>query len=106
MSVNVNLSFEIHNIKEIHEEEDEVKRNAIYEAAKQFLEEEGILDQDMIVDFLGQEGYLAGYTTWPIIISGAYRWVPDVTKRWEEMAFRVLGPDCKPQVNVEYPDED
>jgi len=106
MSVNLNLSFEIHHIKEIHEEEDEIKRNAIYEAAKKFLEEEGILDQDMIVDFLGQEGYLAGYTTSPIIISGAYRWVPDVTKRWEEMAFRVLGPGCKPKVEVEYPDED
>lgn len=106
MSVNLNISFEIHNIKEIHEEEDETRRNAIYDAAKKFLEEEGILDQDMIVDFLGQEGYLAGYTTWPIIISGAYRWVPDVTKRWEEMAFRVLGPACKPKVEVEYPDED
>jgi hypothetical protein len=106
MSVNLNISFEIHGIKEIHAQADKLKRNEIYEAANQFLDDEGILGQDMIVDFLGQEGYLAGYTTGPIIISKAYSWVPDVTKRWEEMAFRILGPACQPKVVVEYPDED
>jgi hypothetical protein len=106
MSVNLNISFEIHNIEEIHQEEDELKRNTIYEAAKKFLEEEGILNQDMLVDFLGQEGYLAAYTMSPLIISRSYSWVPDVTKRWEEMAISILGPSCKPIVKVEYPDEE
>ena len=106
MSVNLNVSFEIHNIAEIHSQEDETKRNAIYEAAKKFLDDEGILDQDMIVDFLGQEGYLAGYTTFPLVISRSYKWVPEVTERWAKMAIQVLGPDCKPKVEVEYPDEE
>lgn len=106
MSVNLDISFEIHNIAAIHEDETEVKRNEIYEAAKKFLTEEGILDQDMIVDFLGQEGYLAGYTTYPLIISRSYVWVPDVTKRWEEMAKRILGENCQPKVVVDYPDEE
>lgn len=106
MSVNLDLSFEIHNIHHIHQEEDEVKRKAIVSAAEKFLQDEGILDQDMIVDFLGQEGYLAGYTTYPIIISRSYVWVPDVTERWEKMAHEVLGPDCDPKVVVEYPDEE
>lgn len=107
MSVNLNISFEIHNIKEIHElDDDDAKRNEIVAATKKFLDDEGILDQDMIVDFIGQEGYLAGYTTGPIIISRSYIWVPDVTKRWEEMAYRVMGPACQPKVVVEYPDED
>jgi hypothetical protein len=105
MSVNLDISFEIHNIAEIHEEEREVKRDAIYEAAKTFLTAEGILDQDMIVDFLGQEGYLAAYTTYPLVISRSYVWVPDVTKRWEDMAKNVLGATCDPKVVVEYPDE-
>ncbi len=106
MSVNLNISFEIHNIKEIHYPRDETKRGAIMAAAEKFLADEGILDQDMLVDFLGQEGYLCGYTTYPLIISRSYLWVPDVTKRWEEMAYRVLGPTCEPKVVVDYPDED
>lgn len=106
MSVNLHLRFEIHGIKAIHELEDETLRNSIYTEAQKFLEEEGILDQNMIVDFIGQEGVLCGYTTYPIIISRSYLWVPEVTKRWEEMAYRVLGKNCQPKVEVEYPDED
>lgn len=105
MSVNLDISFEIHNIEAIHKEETEVKRNEIYAAAKQFLTTEGILDQDMIVDFLGQEGYLAGYTTAPLSISRSYVWVPEVTKRWEDMAKSILGSTCQPKVVVEYEDE-
>lgn len=112
MSVNLNISFEIHNISHIHTEaamsgeEPNNKRDEIYAAAKKFLDDEGILNQDMIVDFLLKEGYLCGYTTSPIIISRSYEWVPDVTKRWEEMAYRILGPTCQPKVVVDYPDED
>lgn len=112
MSVNLNLSFEIHNISHIHTdaamlgEEPGSKRDEIFAAAKKFLDDEGILGQDMIVDFLGKTGYLCGYTTFPIIISRSYEWVPAVTKRWEEMAYRILGPTCEPKLVVDYPDED
>jgi hypothetical protein len=106
MSVNLDISFEIHNIAAIHKDETEMKRNEIYEAANKFLTAERILDQDMIVDFLGQDGYLAGYTTYPLSISRSYLWVPDVTKRWEYMAKSILGATCQPKVVVEYPDEE
>ena len=107
MSVNLNISFEIHNIQEIHTGEDETKRNEIYEAAKVFLDEIEILDQDMIIDFAGQDGYLEAYNAgFPLIISRYYLWIPEVTSRWEELAFRILGPTCKPIVDVDYPDED
>jgi len=106
MSINLNISFEVHNIKEIHDEEDETKRNELYKAAKKFLDDEGILDQDMIVDFLEQDGYLAAYTTFPIVVSRSYLWVPDVTERWAEMATKIVSPACKPLVQVEYPDEE
>lgn len=42
----------------------------------------------------------------PNIISQSYVWVPDVTARWEAMAIRVSWPSCKPEVVVEYHDED
>ncbi|NOQ75500.1 MAG: hypothetical protein GQ574_26055 [Crocinitomix sp.] len=106
MSVNLNISFEIHNIKEIHSQKDEIKRDEIFEAANKFLAEVGILSQGMIVDFLGQDGNLVGYTTSPIIISRSHLWVPDVTKKWKEMAIRIMGTSCKPFVAVEYPDEE
>ena len=105
MSVNLDVRFEIHDIKEIHYEEDEVKRNAIFEAANKFLSEEGILDQGMFVDFVGQAGYLSAYTTFPLIISRSYLWVPDVTERWKAMAHSILGASCTPKVVVDYPDE-
>lgn len=107
MSVNLNIRFEIHNIHEIHTREDETKRKEIYQATKDFLDEIGILDQDMIIDFAGQEGNLEAYNAGPpLIISRSYLWIPEVTSRWEELAFRILGPNCKPIVDVDYPDED
>lgn len=106
MPVNLNLSFEIHNISEIHNQKDKIKKKEIYEAAKKFLNDEGILDQGMIVDFAGQDGYLAAYTTFPIVISRSYVWLPDVTKRWETLAYSIAGPSCRPMVNFEYPDEE
>jgi hypothetical protein len=104
MSVNLNLSFEIHNIKDIHAQPDESKRREILAAAKTFIQGEGLLE-DMEIDFIGQDGYLAAYTTSPVIISGFGRWQPDVEKRWEEMAVRVLGTDCKTKVKMDSPDE-
>ncbi|MNK05506.1 hypothetical protein D3C87_233890 [compost metagenome] len=107
MSVNLNISFEIHNIQEIHTGEDETKRNEIYDAAKVFLDEIGILDQDMIIDFAGQDGNLVAYNAgFPLSISRSYLWIPEVTSKWEELAIRILGPTCKPIVDVDYPDED
>lgn len=107
MSVNLNISLEIHNIKHIHESEDESKRDEVFDAAKKLLEKEGILDQDMILDFLGQEGHLAAYNAGnPLIISRSHDWVSRITKEWEEMAISILGDSCKPIVNVEYPDEE
>ncbi|MCE3229388.1 MAG: hypothetical protein K0S32_3939 [Bacteroidetes bacterium] len=102
MSVNLHLSFEIHNIKDIHYMDDDTKRDEIIAAAKKFLTDENLYDQDMMIDFIGQEGYLAGYTSGPpVIISKADAWIPDVTKRWEEMAKSVLGESCQPKLVVE-----
>lgn len=98
MSVNLHVRFEIHDFVES-------KRDAIYEAAEKFLIEEGILDQDMILDCLGQEGYICGYTTYPLIISRSYLWIPEVTKRWQDMAQRVNDRPCRAIVDVDYPDE-
>src|SRR5262245_10921423 len=98
MSANVNLSFEIHDF-------DESKRDALFAAAKQFLDEEDLRHPEVLLDFLGQEGYLCGYSTAPVIISGAHRWGPEVTERWKAMAERVNGGPCRALVTVEYADE-
>lgn len=99
MSVNLDLSFEIHDF-------DEDKRDALYEAAKKFLEDEGLLGPfEMIVDCLGQTGYVCGYTTSPAIISRSQAWIPDVTERWKAMAERVNGGPCRALLEVGYPDE-
>jgi hypothetical protein len=98
MSSNVNLSFEIHDF-------DESKRDNLFTAAKQFLDEEGLRPPEVLLDFVGQEGFLCGYSTGPVIISSAFRWTPDVTERWKAMAERVNGGACRALVTVEYADE-
>lgn len=105
MSVNAKFRFEIHNIKDIHSQEDETKRDAIYDAAKNFLEEEGLLDNDVVVDFVGKEGYLCGYSTGWVILSQFDTWQPRVEKKWSEMAHSILGDSCKPELNFEFQDE-
>jgi len=97
MSANLNLSFEIHDF-------DESKRDDLFAAAKQFLDEECLRPPEVLLDFVGQEGYLCGYSTAPVIISGAHKWGPDVTERWKAMAERVNGPSCRAVVKVEYAD--
>ena len=100
MSVNLDLSFEIHDY-------DPSRREALLAATTEFLREEGLLDPfDMTVDCLGQTGYICGYTSFPAIISRSYVWVPDVTKRWKEMAERVNGGACRATLEVGYPDEE
>ena len=111
MSVNLDVSFEIHNITAIHNEATDDKRQAVIKAAEDFLKEEYLYDQDFVVDFLGQEGYLAAYSTFPIIISRSYKWVPEVTERWQSVAKvlivdGVLEATCQSKVNVDYPDEE
>ena len=69
MSVNLNLSFEIHDF-------DRSKSDELFAAAKQFLDAEGLRPPEVLVDFLGTEGYLAGYTVSPVIISASYEWGP------------------------------
>ncbi|MCI5055422.1 MAG: hypothetical protein MRY83_04890 [Flavobacteriales bacterium] len=93
----LDLSFEIHNIQEIHN--DESKRTKVYEAASKFLEAEGLLSKDLIIDFLGQQGFLAGYTTGPIHIDKPEEWMTDVTERWSKMATEILGDSCEPKVD-------
>lgn len=98
MSVNLDLSFEIHDFADD-------KRTALYEAATRFLSDEGLLEPfGMIVDCLGQTGYVCGYTTSPAIISKSYEWIPDVTERWKAMAERVNGGPCRAILEVGYPD--
>jgi len=103
-----NLSFEIHNIKHIHymENDDDKERNRLLAEARDFLKREKIDGPNMEVDFLGQEGYLACYTSSPMSIENADAWYPAVRKAWIEMAHRVMGTDCKPEVSAEYIFED
>jgi hypothetical protein len=98
MSVNLNLSFEIHDF-------DRSKSDELLAAAKQFLDEEGLRPPEVLVDFRGEERYLAGYTVSRVIISASYKWVPDVTARWQEMAAKVNGAPCRALLNVEYEEE-
>lgn len=98
MSVNLDLSFEIHDY-------DPERRQALLEATSSFLSEEGLLEPfDMIVDCLGPEGIVCGYTTFPAIISRSYLWIPDVTARWQAMAAAVNGRPCRALIQVDYPD--
>jgi hypothetical protein len=98
MSANVNLSFEIHDF-------DRSKADALFAAAQQFLDQEGLRPPEVLLDFLGQEGYLCGYSTGPVIISSVPKWRPAVTERWKAMAERVTGGACRALVKVEYTDE-
>ncbi|MCG8578188.1 MAG: hypothetical protein MI810_25135 [Flavobacteriales bacterium] len=101
MAINLDVSFEIHNIAQIHTEEDEVKRNLILEATNQFIKDEELPENEFIVDFLGQDGFLAAYTTGPIKVSKGFDWLDEASKRWNEMAHRVLGADCQPKVEIQ-----
>jgi hypothetical protein len=105
MSVSAKFRFEIHNIQAIHSQENAAKSDGIYEAAKQFLEEEGLLDKDVVVDFVGKAGYLCAYSTGWVILSQFDTWQPRVSKKWKEMAHRILGDSCDPQLNFEFQDE-
>jgi hypothetical protein len=98
MSVNLNLSFEIHDF-------DRSKSDELFAAAKQFLDAEGLRPPEVLIDFLGTEGYLAGHTVSPVIISASHEWVPDVTARWQQMAAKINGAPCRALVNVEYEEE-
>lgn len=98
MSVNLNLSFEVHDF-------DRSKSNELLAAAKQFLDAEGLRPPEVLLDFIGEEGYLRGYSTAPVIISASYKWVPDVTARWQQMATKINGGPCRALVNVEYEEE-
>lgn len=98
MSANLDLSFEIHDY-------DESKRAELRAAADAFLAGEGFAFPEMIVECLGEEGYVCGYTTGPVIISNAHRWVPEVTERWKAMAERVNGAPCRAIVKVTSPDD-
>lgn len=107
MSVNLNVSFEIHNITAIHHEDTDDKRDAVIKAAEDFLKQESLDDQEFIIDFLGKNGYLAAYTPGPIIISSSHQWVPEVTKRWETVAKAliedgVLEATAESKVDIEY----
>ena len=106
MSVNINFSFEIHKISWIHEEGNDELRNRAIKETEAFLEGENMHLGDFIIDFLGQEGYLAAYSTYPVIISRSYLYIPEVTKRWEEHARKLFGERCEPKMNEEYPDEE
>lgn len=99
MSVNLNISLEIHDFNPEKKEE-------LYETAKQLLTEEDLLEEGMKLEFLGEKGYLAAYTTYPIIISGSYKWEKEITKKWEEMALRVNGEPCNIGVDIDSPDDE
>jgi hypothetical protein len=99
MSANLNVSFEIHDF------DWDTKSAELMAAAKQFLAAEGLVEPEVLIDFTGQEGYVCGYSTGPIIISNASKWVPDVTERWKAMAARIAGATCRALVDVEYVDE-
>lgn len=106
MSVNLHIRFEIRNISDLHIIPDDPLKKELVKQAENFLRSEDILDQGMVVDFIGENGYLSAYTTYPLIISGSYKWVPYVTDGWKALAHRVMGPECQPSVTVDYPDED
>jgi hypothetical protein len=106
MSVNLNLKFEIHNIESLQLKENEEKRNDIYAVVLDFLEGEEIWDETMKLEFIGQKGYLSAYTLEPMIISGAYDWIPRITKAWEELVFTHLGSTAQPIVIANEVDEE
>jgi hypothetical protein len=98
MSANLNLSFEIHEF-------DRSKSDELLAAAKKFLDDEGLRPPEVLVDFLGEEGFLCGHSTSPVIISASYKWVPDVTARWQQMAAQINGAPCRALVKAEYEEE-
>ena len=98
MSANLNLSFEIHDF-------DASKRDELFAAAKKFLDDEGLRPPEVLLDFVGTEGFLCGYSTSPVIISASYEWVPEVTARWEQMAAKINGAPCRALVKADYEEE-
>ena len=104
MSQSVYINFVVKNIQEIHEEEDEIKRNASYAAAQNFIKTIGFEHEEIIVDFIGQAGDLSLYSPGLINISGLTAWGEETVQKWKEMAFSVLGPDCRPVLEVEFAD--
>lgn len=95
VSENIKLSFEVHDFIE-------TKRDILKEAIEDFLLEENIVDWDFIIDFIGQEGYLAAYMPGYIIVRRTYKWLPEMMKRWE-IHIKVVHPEpCRVFVDVEY----
>ncbi len=104
MSSNINFSLEIHNIEDIHQPENKAKKDELYSKVINFFSDEGLLDDDLIIDFEGKAGNLVAYTTCSVIISRAYIWGPEITKKWEYFAKNTFGGSCKPLVHIEYVD--
>jgi hypothetical protein len=98
MSANLNLSFEIHDF-------DRSRSDELFAAAKAFLDAEGLCPPEVLLDFVGTERFLRGYSTSPVIISRSYEWVPEVTARWQEMAAKINGAPCRALVTADYEEE-
>jgi hypothetical protein len=104
MSERAYLAFVVKNIAEIHQEEDQIKRNAIYAAAEDFIKVLGLEDEDILVDFLGQQGDLTLYTTDMVRLDDVTAWGKKHVDKWKEMAAGIVGPDCQPYFEAEYED--
>ena len=104
MSSNIEISFEVHNVN--YAELDDEKRTAAIEAAKQFVNDHGMEDDGIEIEFIGKDRYLCAYTPEQITVSRARQWIDHATTAWEEMAKRVLGPNCEPRVEVDWVDFD
>lgn len=104
MSQNVEITFLIQGITDIHKPENQEKKKELLAAADKFLLDIDFDLEEMQVDFGGQEGYLEIYTTRPIVMSGAYQWEEVVSKKWKEFAFNLVGNSCEPSLVMEYED--
>lgn len=102
MAILLNLSFEVHNLQDLHAKEAPVL-DSLYKAAHQFITDEGWDPKsDFIVDFVGQKGDLAAYTPGEVAVK-TYdeNWTAEVTGRWKSMVKEIMGDEYPAELVIE-----